>query len=143
MKISNAHFENTQFNESLKKISDSEKLTVLDAYRINRLIKTTVELYDEYQKLKSGLLKKYGAPVPEDGEGMYRVNPENIETFQKEMADLLAIEHDMKIELLPFPQHIDEGITVSDIEVLSLFFDFGFDEEEKENPPTKKEDKKE
>ena len=47
------------------------------------------------------------------------------------MNDLLNIEHDLEIEKLSFPSKINEGITVIDIDILNIFFDFGFDEKEK------------
>ena len=34
----------------------------------------------------------------------------------------------LETEKLPFPQKIDEGITVADIDVLDIFFDFGFED---------------
>ena len=60
MKIKNTLFENKFYFKSMEKIHQSEKLSVMDAYQINRLVKKVNELYEEYQELKLGLLKKYG-----------------------------------------------------------------------------------
>ena len=56
MKINNALFESGQYIETMSKIHQSRQLTVMDAYRINRLIKQVTELQTEYATLKSGLL---------------------------------------------------------------------------------------
>ena len=39
MKIKNVIFENKQYFETIGKIHSSDKLSVMDAYRINRLVK--------------------------------------------------------------------------------------------------------
>ena len=132
MKIKNTLFENKQYIETMRKIHTSDKLTVLDAYRINRLVKQIGELNQEYLDLKNTLLKKLGTPDEEKGEGAYKIESDNVEEFSKELNDLLEIEHNLEIEKLPFPSKIDEGITVADIDILDPFFDFGFDEDEKE-----------
>ena len=132
MKIKNVIFENKQYFDTMNKIHTSDKLTVLDAYRINRLVKQIGELNQEYLDLKNTLLQKFGEADEGKGEGAYKIEPDNIKEFSKEMNDLLEIEHDLEIEKLPFPSKIDEGITVADINILDFFFDFGFDEDEKE-----------
>ena len=99
------------------------------------------ELNSEYNDLKKGLLEKFGklAENPQESDidtpkeveteqYSYTVPPENRDDFLKEMQDLINIEHDLETEKLPFPQKIDEGITVADIDVLDIFFDFGFED---------------
>jgi len=142
MKIINSLFESVQYNESMTKIHQSPKLSVMDAYRINRLVKNINELQTEYNGLKETLLEKFGTKVESEltdeekfGESettgvTFQIQPEKREEFIKEMNELLAIEHDLETERLPFPRKIDEGITVPDIDVLNIFFDFGFDEDE-------------
>ena len=143
MKIKNSLFESVQYNESMTKIHQSPKLSVMDAYRINRLVKNINELQTEYNGLKETLLEKFGEKIenslvtdegvsedPETTTTTFQIQPEKREEFIKEMNELLAIEHDLETERLPFPQKIDEGITVGDIDVLNIFFDFGFDEPE-------------
>ena len=129
MKIKNTLFENKFYFKSMEKIHQSEKLSVMDAYQINRLVKKVNELYEEYQELKLGLLKKYGEPDKES-EDKYIVGSDKRNEFTKEYMTLLDIEHDLETEKLPFPSKIDEGITVSDIDVLNIFFDFGFDKDD-------------
>jgi len=136
MKIRNSLFESPQYVDTMNKIHGSHQLSVMDAFRINRLFKQLSELQSEYQELKKGLLETHGeeqdseasnSDVNSDGT-MYTVSKEKQEDFRKEMGDLLNIEHDLGIEKIPFPSKIDDGILVADMDVLDIFFDFGFDD---------------
>ena len=60
MKIRNSLFENNQYFETISKIHSSDQLSVMDAYRVNRLVKKLNELNTEYTELKKGLLDKFG-----------------------------------------------------------------------------------
>ncbi len=142
MKIRNSLFESSQYNNTMTKIHQSHQLSVMDAYRINRLIKQINELQQEYTGLKQGLLEKFGEKIPAEegydpqqspesqtaqGE-MYRIEEgKQRDEFLKEMTDLINVEHDLGIDKLPFPTKIDDGISISDMDVLDIFFDFGFD----------------
>ena len=55
MKIKNVIFENKQYFETIGKIHKSDQLSVMDAYRINRLVKKLNELNTEYDELKKNL----------------------------------------------------------------------------------------
>ena len=88
MKIKNTLFENKFYFKSMEKIHQSEKLSVMDAYQINRLVKKVNELYEEYQELKLGLLKKYGEPDKES-EDKYNVGSDKRNEFTKEYMTLL------------------------------------------------------
>ena len=143
MKIRNSVFENQKFFETLGKVHTSDKLSIMDAYRINRLVKKINELNEEYVELKKKLLDQHGKPA--ETEGQYEIAVDSRVEFAKEMSDLLNIEHDLESEKLPFPQKFgDEGISSSDIDVLDMFFDLSsFEEEstsqekeEKEEEPT-------
>ena len=93
MKIRNSLFENNQYFETIGKIHSSDKLSVMDAYRVNRLVKKLNELNAEYTELKKGLLDKFGTAGEE--EGQFVVEGDNKEPFMNEMNDLLNIEHDL------------------------------------------------
>ena len=56
MKITNIIFENKQYFETLAKIHNSDQLSVIDAYRINRLVKKLNNIQDEFSKLKQKIL---------------------------------------------------------------------------------------
>ena len=120
MKIRNTLFENTQYFETIGKIHTSDKLSVMDAYRVNRLVKKLNELNAEYSELKKGLLDKFGKPGEE--EGQFTVEGENREPFMKEMNDLINIEHDLETEILPWPKNLEDGFSAADLNIMELFF---------------------
>ena len=129
MKIRNTLFENNQYFETIGKIHTSDKLSVMDAYRINRLVKKLNELNEEYMELKKKLLDQFGTPGEE--EGQFRVEGDNQEPFMKEMNDLINIEHDLETETLAFPSKLEDGFSAADLNVMEMFFDLSGLEEEK------------
>ena len=129
MKIRNTLFENTQYFETIGKIHKSDQLSVMDAYRINRLVKKLNELNEEYMELKKKLLDQFGTPGEE--EGQFRVEGDNQEPFMKEMNDLINIEHDLETETLAFPSKLEDGFSAADLNVMEMFFDLSGLEEEK------------
>ena len=134
MKIKNAIFENKQYFETIGKIHKSDQLSVMDAYRINRLVKKLNELNEEYTELKQKIFTQYGTPGKE--EGMVEIGQENREAFAGEYNDLIGIEHDLEMEMLMFPSKLEDGFSAADLNVLELFFDLsGFEPKEK---PSKK-----
>ena len=136
MKIKNSIFENKQYFETIGKIHKSDQLSVMDAYRINRLVKKLNELNEEYDELKKKIFTQYGTPGEE--EGTFQVGPENREVFAGEFNDLLGIEHDLETEMLAFPSKLEDGFSASDLSIMELFFDLS-GLEEKEKPKTEKE----
>ena len=141
MKIRNTLFENKQYFETISKIHSSDQLSVMDAYRINRLVKKLNELNEEYMELKKGLLDKFGTPGEE--EGQFKVEGDKQEPFMKEMNDLINIEHDLETEKLTFPSKLEDGFSAADLNIMEMFFDLsGLEEEkpEKEDEPKKSSD---
>ena len=142
MKIRNTLFENKQYFETIGKIHKSDQLSVMDAYRINRLVKKLNELNTEYMELKKGLLDKFGTPGEKEGE--FKVEGNDQEPFMKEMNDLINIEHDLETEMLAFPSKLEDGFSAADLNIMEMFFDLsGFEPEkpkdEPDNTPTEKE----
>ena len=130
MKIQNGIFENKQYYETIGKIHTSDKLFVMDAYRINRLVKKLNELNTEYDELKKKIFTQYGTPGEE--EGTVIIEPENKEAFAGEYNDLISIEHDLETEMLAFPSKIKDGFSAADLNILEVFFDLsGLETEEK------------
>ena len=130
MKIRNSLFENTQYFETIGKIHKSDQLSVMDAYRINRLVKQLNELYGEYSELKKGILDKFGTPGEE--EGTFKIEVENREAFNEEYTELINIEHDLETEMLTFPSKIKDGFSALDLNIIELFFDLsGLNKEDK------------
>ena len=130
MKIRNTLFENTQYFETIGKIHSSDQLSVMDAYRINRLVKKLNELNAEYTELKKGLLDKFGTPGEE--EGLFTIDGENREPFMKEMNDLINIEHDLETETLAWPKKLEDGFSAADLNIMEMFFNIDELEEPKE-----------
>ena len=134
MKIRNSIFENPHYFKTLTKIHSSDQLSVMDAYRINRLVKKLNELNTEYDELKKKIFTQYGKPGEE--EGTYLIEPENREAFAGEYNDLISIEHDLETEMLAFPSKLEDGFSAADLNIMELFFDLsGLEENPKENEP--------
>ena len=89
MKIQKTLYENKQYFETIGKIHSSDQLSVMGAYRINRLVKKLNELNTEYLELKNKLLEQYGTPGEE--EGTYVGGKENRKEFIAEFSNLLNI----------------------------------------------------
>ena len=141
MKIRNTLFENKQYFETIGKIHKSDQLSVMDAYRINRLVKKLNELNEEYMELKKKLLDQFGTPGEE--EGQFKIEGDNQEPFMKEMNDLINIEHDLETETLAFPSKLEDGFSAADLNIMEMFFDLsGLEEDkpEKEDEPEKSSD---
>ena len=132
MKIRNTLFENKQYFETIEKIHSSDQLSVMDAYRINRLVKKMNELNVEYMELKNKLLKQYGTPGEE--EGQFVVEGDQREPFMKEMNDLITIEHDLETEILPWPKKLEDGFSAADLNVMEIFFNLDEFEPTEEEP---------
>ena len=132
MKIQNTLFENKQYFETIGKIHSSDQLSVMGAYRINRLVKKLNELNTEYLELKNKLLEQYGTPGEE--EGTHVVGKENRKEFIAEFSNLLNIEHDLETEMLTFPIKIKDGISSADLNILEVFFDLSTITEIKDEP---------
>ena len=133
MKIRNTLFENKQYFETIGKIHESDQLSVMDAYRINRLVKKLNELNEEYMELKKKLLDQFGTPGEE---GQFKIEGDQQEPFMKEMNDLIDIEHDLETEMLAFPSKLEDGFSAADLNIMEIFFNFDEFEpkEEKEEP---------
>ena len=123
LKLKNTIFENTNFFTAVNKVINHDKISIADAYRINKIIKQLKEFEKEYQEMKLQVLNKYGDADTEN-EGYFVVPPENKEDFQKEISEVLNIENDFGVEKPPFPSKIQDGIAVADINELELIFDF-------------------
>ena len=133
MKIKNVIFENKQYFETIGKIHSSDQLSVMDAYRINRLVKKLNELNEEYSELKKKIFAQYGTPGEE--EGTVEIGQENREAFTGEYNDLISIEHDLETEMLAFPSKLENGFSAADLNIMELFFDLSTIEETKEDEP--------
>ena len=134
MKIKNVIFENKQYFETIGKIHKSDQLSVMDAYRINRLVKKLNELNTEFDELKQKIFTQYGTPG--EKEGTVEIGQENREAFAGEYNDLISIEHDLETEMLVFPSKLEDGFSAADLNIMEMFFDLsGLEENPKEDEP--------
>ena len=134
MKIKNGIFENKQYFETIGKIHASDQLSIMDAYRINRLVKKLNELNEEYSELKKKIFTQHGTPGKE--EGTVEISAENREVFASEYNDLISIEHDLETEKLSFQNKIEDGFSSADLNGLETIIDLSGLEEK----PTETED---
>ena len=137
MKIRNSLFENEQYFETIGKIHSSDQLSVMDAYRVNRLVKKLNELNAEYSELKNKLLEKFGTVGEEQGQ--FIVEGDNKEPFMNEMNDLLNIEHNLETEKLPWPKKLEDGFSAADLNVMEIFFNLDEFEPKEEEPSQQEE----
>jgi septal ring factor EnvC (AmiA/AmiB activator) len=121
MKIKNLIFEKKQYFVTIEKIHSSDQLSVMDAYRINRLVRKLTELNEEFQELKKKITDQYGTLNEE--EGTITISAEDRTEFNTEYNELIDIEHDLEDEKLPFPKKIEDGFSATDLNILETFFD--------------------
>tara|TARA_B100000780_G_C20664672_1_gene264588 strand:- start:35 stop:463 length:429 start_codon:yes stop_codon:yes gene_type:complete len=142
MKIKNRLFENKQYAKTIEKLHTSDQLSVMDAYRINRLVKKLNELHKEFSELKIKIMTQFG--TPSEKEGTVTISVENRAEFNSEYNELLNIEHDLETEKLLFPNKIEDGFSSADLNILETFFDLsGLEEKSKDEPditPTEQEE---
>ena len=142
MKIKNVIFESKQYFETIGKLHRSDQLSVMDAYRINRLVKKLNKLNEEYIELKKKIMTQFG--TPSEKEGTVTISVENRAEFNSEYNELLNIEHDLETEKLLFPNKIEDGFSSADLNILETFFDLsGLEEKLKDEPditPTEQEE---
>ena len=122
MKIKNAIFENKQYFVTIEKLHTSDQLSVMDAYRINRLVKKLNELHKEFSELKIKIMTQFGTPS-EEKEDTVTISAENREEFNFEYNELINIEHDLEVKKLEFPKKIEDGFSATDLNILETFFD--------------------
>ena len=118
IKIANNIFENSQYLKTFQKISTLD-LHISDAFRINRLVKKLDELSVEYAGLKKVLTDKYGTT---DNDKV-TIKKENVRAFSEEYGELLKIEHDLEMELLPLPKSMEDNVSSSELDIIEKFFD--------------------
>ena len=118
IKIANNIFENSQYLKTFQKISTLD-LHSSDAFRINRLVKKLDELSIEYAGLKKVLTDKYGTT----DDDKVTIDKENVKSFSEEYGELLKIEHDLEMELLPIPKSMEDNVSSSELDIIEKFFD--------------------
>lgn len=111
----------TSFN-LLGRIVD-QKLPIRMAFRFTRLIRELNKEWTSLEKLRDGLIKKYGAEN-EDQKGSFTVPPENREAFFKEFQELLKETVTVEWDLVSIeePGLASLELSVKDLSVLGWLF---------------------
>lgn len=87
----------------LEKLVDKE-ISIKTAYRLSRIIKVLNEELQHFEEQRQKLVQQYGEQQEDAPEGNVVVLEENMEPFQKDLAELLTAEIDLNCE----PMHIEE-----------------------------------
>ena len=106
----------------------SQKLPVRTAYKIQKNLRLLEPEVSNFEKIRSQLImEKYGEEE-EGSNGSYKVPPENMKDYLKELNQLLDLEVTVDIQKVTLPENFE--MLVSDVYALDWMIDF--DEEEKE-----------
>jgi len=85
-------------------------------------VKKLDELSTEYAGLKKVLTDKYGT-IDDDNDDKVTIKKENVRAFSEEYGELLKIEHDLEMELLPLPKSMEDNVSSSELDIIEKFFD--------------------
>jgi len=130
MLVRNEIFEVVQNNPVLRNLAESKDVPVRISFRLARVLKALDENLKIYLSAKQKLIEKYckrdekGEPIVENNQ--YTIPPDNLETFQKEYFELLALEIDLGVDKIKAKfDDIPNGlVSTTDILFLEIFFDF-------------------
>lgn len=95
-------------------------LPAKDSYRLGIAAKMIQEKLIVYEKARYNLVTKYGEKV--ESENVIRVKVENIDSFNKEIEELLAESVEINMNPIPIDKLEDSKINAIDMANLSPFF---------------------
>ena len=92
------------------------------SFAIIRNIKMLQSIVDDIEKTYNDLVLQYADPIdePNNKHENYRVKPEFIETFNKEIQQLEQINVDLNLILIPFSEIQDLNLSLKEMD--ALFF---------------------
>ena len=79
-------------------------------------------IYHKRVKHYKNYLAHVASVKPKDGD-IVKIEKDNVEQYTKELGELLVIEHELDIELLPLPKGMEENISATEIDIVEKFFD--------------------
>lgn len=88
--------------EALSKIKSSNELPFSLAWKFSDITDILEKHYQRYEKERSKIVMEFGEA---NGDGSYRVSPDNLEPFQKSMEKLLL--HKVELEITKQIELID------------------------------------
>ena len=126
MKYKNAIFANQNFIETINKCNDYEDFSPKDSYRFNRFVKKLTSFGEDFEEVRTKLIKKYGE---EDKEGNTKVAEVHIPAFSTAMGELMEEEFEIEgIRKIKFPA--DLKLSPIEMGLVEEIFDMSVFEEE-------------
>ena len=139
MKFKNAIFANQNFMETVNKCNDYEDFSPKDSYRFNRFVKKLTSFGEDFEKVRTKLIKKYGE---EDEQGNFSIpvdDTEKVKDFQTEFNELLNIEFEIEgIIKVKFPMELK--LSPKEMGMMEEIFDMSELEEDFEKEEDKSND---
>ena len=139
MKYKNVIFASQGFMETVNKCNDYEDFSPKDSYRFNRFVKKLSSFLEDYEEVRTKLIKKYGK---EDGESNYTIpadDPEKLKDFQIKFNELLNIEFEIEgINKVKFPMGLK--LSPKEMGLMEEVFDMSELEEDFEKEEDKSSD---
>ena len=130
MKYKNAIFASQEFMETITKCNEYEDFSPKDSYRFNRYVKKLTSFLEDYEEVRTKLIKKYGE---DDGGGNFSISAEdteNLKGFQTEFNELLNIEFKIEgISKVKFPMGLK--LSPKEMGLIEEVFDMSELEEDK------------
>jgi hypothetical protein len=139
MKFKNAIFANQNFMETVNKCNDYEDFSPKDSYRFNRFVKKLTSFGEDFEEVRTKLIKKYGE---EDEQGNFSIpvdDTEKVKDFQTEFNELLNIEFEIEgINKVKFPMELK--LSPKEMGLMEEVFDMSELEEDSEKEEDKSSD---
>ncbi len=139
MKYKNVIFANQNFMETVNKCNDYEDFSPKDSYRFNRYVKKLTSFLEDYEEVRTKLIKKYGE---EDGKGNITIpadDTEKVKSFQTDFNELLDIEFVIEgISKVKFPMGLK--LSPKEMGLMEEVFDMSELEEDFEKEEDKSSD---
>ena len=139
MKYKNAIFANQNFMETVNKCNDYEDFSPKDSYRFNRFVKKLTSFGEDFEEVRTKLIKKYGE---EDEQGNFSISAddtEKVKDFQIKFNELLNIEFEIEgINKVKFPMGLK--LSPKEMGLMEEVFDMSELEEDFEKEEDKSND---
>ena len=139
MKFKNAIFATTNFMETVNKCNDYEDFSPKDSYRFNRFVKKLASFGEDFEEVRTKLIKKYGE---EDEQGNFSISAkdtEKVKDFQTEFNELMNIEFEIEgINKVKFPMELK--LSPKEMGMMEEVFDMSELEEDFEKEEDKSND---
>ena len=140
MKYKNAVFASQEFMETITKCNEYEDFSPKDSYRFNRYVKKLTSFLEDYEEVRTKLIKKYDE---DDGGGNFSISAddtEKVKGFQTEFNELLNIEFEIEgINKVKFPMGLnlspkEMGLMEEVFDMSKLEEDFAKEEDKSSDP---------